>query len=167
MAAALTVLRAFHVAGRPRQTDTPLGSFEEWSRCVRGALVWLGRCDPVGTMDELRALDPALEALTGVMEQWRAVVGTGRVSARELIERATRGVESDAGTRTPEHPDLREALLAVAGGGDEINSRRFGKWLGTHQGRVVGGHRIVRAGLSAGTMMWRLDAQPAVPAGSA
>ena len=36
--AALTILRAFHVAGRPRQVD-PLGSFEDWSDWVRSALI--------------------------------------------------------------------------------------------------------------------------------
>jgi len=40
--AALTVLRAYHVAGRPEQGTIPLGSFEVWSRRVRDALIWLG-----------------------------------------------------------------------------------------------------------------------------
>lgn len=44
--AALTVLRAYHVAGRPEK-PLPLGSFEAWSDLVRGALMWLGAADPV------------------------------------------------------------------------------------------------------------------------
>ena len=34
---AITILRGYHVAGRPDQ-PAPLGSFEEWSDLVRGAL---------------------------------------------------------------------------------------------------------------------------------
>jgi hypothetical protein len=43
--AALTILRAFFIAGRPQQA-TPLGSFTEWSSVVRDALIWLGCADP-------------------------------------------------------------------------------------------------------------------------
>jgi hypothetical protein len=45
VAAALTVLRAFHIAGRPRQSD-PLGSFEAWSNWARDALLCLDEADP-------------------------------------------------------------------------------------------------------------------------
>ncbi len=44
--AALTVLRAFIVAGRPGlEKLTPFGGFEDWSNLVRGALVWAGGAD--------------------------------------------------------------------------------------------------------------------------
>ena len=46
LSAALTVLRAYIVAGKPAQPITPYGSFEEWSGLVRSALVWLGETDP-------------------------------------------------------------------------------------------------------------------------
>jgi putative DNA primase/helicase len=46
VAAALTVLRAFHSAGRPRQSD-PLGSFEAWSSWACDALLCLDEADPV------------------------------------------------------------------------------------------------------------------------
>ena len=52
--AALTILRAYHVAGRPNRPPR-LQSFEQWSDTVRGALVWLGAGDPAATMDRLRA----------------------------------------------------------------------------------------------------------------
>ncbi|MGB7976301.1 MAG: hypothetical protein WCF81_18585 [Roseiarcus sp.] len=55
--AVLTILRAYHVAGRPDQPKA-LGSFEEWSNLVRGALLWLDCADPVSTMEEVRMADP-------------------------------------------------------------------------------------------------------------
>ena len=46
--AALTILRAYVVAGRPDQKLSSFGNFEEWSGLVRSALVWLGEADPLG-----------------------------------------------------------------------------------------------------------------------
>lgn len=43
---ALTILRAYHVAGKPEQKLPSWGSFTTWSRLVRGALVWAGCADP-------------------------------------------------------------------------------------------------------------------------
>ena len=40
--AALTILRAYHVVGKPRQDVKPWGGFDEWSRNIREAL-YLGR----------------------------------------------------------------------------------------------------------------------------
>jgi hypothetical protein len=53
VAACLTVLRAYIVAGAPEQSR-PLGGFEEWSRLVRDALIWLGEPDPLATMERTR-----------------------------------------------------------------------------------------------------------------
>ena len=46
VAAALTICRAYAIAGRPDK-KTPLASFGGWSDTVRSALMWLGEADPV------------------------------------------------------------------------------------------------------------------------
>src|SRR5262249_37745142 len=51
--AALTVLRAYAVAGRPDMGLRPWGSFDGWSRLIRDALVWAGEPDPGQTRTEL------------------------------------------------------------------------------------------------------------------
>jgi putative DNA primase/helicase len=51
VAAALTIVRAYIVAGKPDRLR-PLPSYEPWSDLVRSSLVWLGRSDPVATMEE-------------------------------------------------------------------------------------------------------------------
>jgi hypothetical protein len=66
-----------------------LGSFEDWSRTVRDALVWLGEADPCGSMEYVRSQDPKLDALSAVLTHWRAVIGTARVSVRDVIGHAT------------------------------------------------------------------------------
>ena len=57
VAAALTVLRAWHVAGDRLNLST-FGSFEEWSHRIRAPLVWLGKVDPCETLAEIRENDP-------------------------------------------------------------------------------------------------------------
>jgi hypothetical protein len=54
----LTILRAYHNAGRPDKPD-PLGSYEPWSNWVRGAIIWLGLADPCDTMERIRHNDPS------------------------------------------------------------------------------------------------------------
>ena len=156
VAAGLTVLRAFHIAGRPTQR-TPLGSFGDWSSWVRDALIWLGEADPCATMEEMRGADPKLEALSAVLEHWHAVIGETPINVRELINRATDQRPQLYGRAEFIHPELREALLIVAGEGGVINSRRLGKWIGGHQNRIVGGLKIVAATVSAGSARWQLQ----------
>lgn len=64
LGAALTILRAFHVAGRPDRGLASWGSFAAWSALVRGALVWSGLPDPYETQRRLQvdANEPENEA---------------------------------------------------------------------------------------------------------
>lgn len=156
VSAGLTVLRAFHIAGRPQQR-APLGSFTDWSRWVRDALIWLGEADPCDTMEELRGADPKLDALTSVLEGWREVIGLQPANVRDVIERATEQRPQLYGRAEFVHPEFREALLRVAGEGGAINGRRLGKWIGSHQNRIVGGLRLINAGVSAGFTRWQLQ----------
>jgi hypothetical protein len=162
VAAALTILRAYHAAGRPKQTRA-LGSFGDWSRWIRDALVWLGEADPVASMEELRANDPVLENLNNVLAQWLRVIGPNKpVSVRDIIEVATQK-KHEWYERDFVNPDFREALLNVAGAGGVVNPNRLGKWLGTHKDRVVtvkGDTNfeclLQRHGTIAGKLMWKL-----------
>ena len=57
--AALTAIRAYILAGKPRESKRPLlGSFENWDRLVCGCLMWLGFADPVRTRDQVIETDP-------------------------------------------------------------------------------------------------------------
>ena len=164
VAAALTILRAYHVVGQP-DAPTPLGSYEDWSNWVRGSLIWLGEADPVVTMDAARELDPRLDAISGIFLQWQTIIGSSQVSVRDLIDRATEtmtplGQPFPGYTRQEfRHPDFREALLVVAGDGGAINSKRLGKWLAANQNRLIQGLSIRRGSLSGGVQRWRLVTQ--------
>ena len=153
--AALTILLAYQHAGRPLQADA-LGSFEEWSGLVRNALLWLGSADPVETMERARSSDPRLDELSQVVIHWRAVIGTDRVSIRRLIERVTERSSSTSGGDQFAHPDFRDALLAVAGEGGDVNARRLGRWLTARAKRIVDGCCIDQVGAVDGLMTYRL-----------
>lgn len=158
--AVLTILRAFHLADRPAQIS-PLGSFSEWSSWIRDALIWLGEADPCETMERVRQNDPKLGAVIAVISQWADVVGYDkRVTAKELIDYAIEQNDGSGGSWSPRrefaHPELREALLIVAGDGGSINSRRLGIWLGSVENRLVHGCKIVRDGERGGVGVWKL-----------
>ena len=158
--AALTVLRAYHVAGRPVQKP-PLGSFEEWSRVVRDALLWLGCADPVDTMESARALDPKMERLRAVMVTWKEVIGSERVTLSEVVQRASEKAVStpfDPNGKAPFlHPEFRDALLAVGGAGGFVDAVKLGQWLGRSKNRVLDGDHFEADGFYKGVSSWRLN----------
>jgi hypothetical protein len=155
--AGLTILRAFHIAGRP-EMRAPLGSFTDWSRWVRDALIWLGEADPCDTMEGMRGADPKLEALAAVVEEWRSIIGFTPFTVREIIERASDQRPQLCGRTEFVNPEFREALLRVAGAGGAINGAQLGRWLSAHQNRIVAGHKIIAVGTSSNRVRWQLQA---------
>ena len=141
--AALTVLRAYHAAGRPNRPSPPLQSFTDWSNTVRGALIWLGQGDPVGTMRRLRATDPTTSNLKAVLTVWRDHFRDEATSSAAVVAKAEetitfeKAVGSEDRIRRHAHPSLREALLMVAGKGGRIDTRTLGNWLGKSTDRVI------------------------------
>jgi hypothetical protein len=158
--AALTVLRAYIVAGQPIRRQ-PLGGFEGWSELVRNALIWLDEADPVDTIESARAEDPERQHLEAVVTQWHAVLGDRSVTTRTVIEEAC-GFDLDPTPGDPNriaywHPDFRNALLDVAGERGRVTTGRLGKWLGANKHKVVGKHRLAADTLSAGNARWKLE----------
>jgi putative DNA primase/helicase len=157
--AALTILRAFHAAGRPEPEGVaPLGGFEDWSLLVRNALIWVGCADPVASQEKLRKDDPDKTELEDVMTQWLDVFGGDRATVAEVIESACE-LEPYAGYSANTkfaRPLFRDALLAVAGAGGAVNGKRLGKWLKRNKGRIVGGVRFQQAEQLTTGAIWRL-----------
>jgi putative DNA primase/helicase len=154
--AALTILRAYQVAGRPGKL-TPLGGFTDWSDSVRSALVAFGFADPVDTIEEVRRTDNRLDELQAVLSQWHAAVGRDRVTAAEVIRVAT---ETQPGYAHSEfvRPDFREALLAVAGQAGTVSGRRLGNWLMANKDRLIDGRKLENCGTRQNFAVWRLNA---------
>jgi hypothetical protein len=141
VAAALTVVRAYIVAKRP-SVAPPLASFTEWSNTVRSALIWLGRSDPVETMEAARRDDPTLQAMEAVFTVLTHAIGFGEQNARTVAQIVDLASETTTDFQE-RYSGLKEALRNVAGDrSGMIDHRELGKWLSRHKGRVAKGVRL-------------------------
>jgi hypothetical protein len=125
--AALTVLRAYEVAGRPDQHLPEYGSFEEWSQRVRSALVWLGEADPCLTRTRFKESDPEREALGGVLAALLPISDGAWKKCKDAVS------EFDAGSAVDD---------ALNGAGIACNPKALGIYLSRHNGRTVDGLRL-------------------------
>ena len=158
VSACLIIVRAYLLAGSPGKLPT-IASFEPWSDLVRSALVWLGCRDPVESMKVARDDDPELADLGEMLGQWHACFGPAPVSARDVLEAATKCSVSKTGKPASlVYPDLNDVLFRIVGGKDGINARRFGQWLMAREGRIVADQRFKRAGKGhGGAVLWRVE----------
>ncbi|HEY4159593.1 MAG TPA: bifunctional DNA primase/polymerase, partial [Polyangiaceae bacterium] len=153
LAAALTVLRAYAVAGQTPVQARAMGSYPAWCRVVRDALVWAGGADPVTTQDELReSSDVERDELRDLLTAWHAVLGEQAVTTRELlavarggpvpgVERARRHGRYSAGPSEAESERagaLLDALRGITPGGAEPAAHAIGNRLRTIRGQLVG-----------------------------
>jgi len=137
IAAVLTIVRSYTTAGCPDLLP-PLASFQDWSRLIRSPLVWLGRDDPVKTMEAARADDPTRSTLRAIVSAWRTVVGVNKpLTAGDLKDRACSS--GDKGVML----NKAVSVVATAPGRSEIDAIRLGRWLGRNKGRIVDGLKIV------------------------
>lgn len=87
VAAALTLLRAWFVAGKPgADTRKEWGSFEAWNAIIPPALLWAGEADPVEAHRHLaQTQDEGKSALLAFLLALRAVFGREPKTAKEII----------------------------------------------------------------------------------
>ena len=97
-----------------------LASFDAWSDTVRSALVWLGKADPLDTLESTRADDPERSLLSEVLQAWAKDHGVGAgsdVPLTVIVDRATK-MQSTGGfdpTLEPVFPEFNAAVRAAAG----------------------------------------------------
>ena len=150
LSAALTVLRAYVVAEKPKQELRPMGSYEAWSAIVRGALVWAGLPDPAATQVGLQdGADPEGDTLELLLPAWEAVHGSNAVTVRDLLSDLKGPETEDHGNSrfTDDQLALRDAIgvLCDTMPGAMPSARRLGNRLRHLRGRVRRG-RIIEAG---------------------
>lgn len=137
VSAALTVLAAWHVAGRPSSPLVGRGAFSAWS-AIRHALCWCGLPDPWAELAP-EVADPETEALAEVLAVWH--LGVFYRAADMLGEHAS----------AP--PALRSAVLDAV---PHANALRVGRYLAQHRDRVVDGRCLAvrknRTGVSEFTV---------------
>jgi phage/plasmid primase-like uncharacterized protein len=146
--AALTILRAYHVAGRPKQSFEQFGRFETWSDFVRSAIVWVDLADPCASRKEIENTDPVRIALGSLLSSWYEAFGD--------MSRRVKDVVKEAENKKLEH--LLEALAEIAPDikGCGINTRSLGKKLGTFNRRIENGYRLEKTGTYQSVDTWRV-----------
>jgi hypothetical protein len=163
--AILTILRAWRLARATAGVHvTPLGSFEDWSACVREALIWLGEADPCATTERLQQGDAQRDLILDVLAQWEEVLKFDvPYTAEEIIQIATgmtpnRMQALNLNLSMSKSSALFLALLGVAGGpGGNIDRFRFQCWLrAMHNSRDYAPRRIVRTGTIKHAGKWML-----------
>jgi hypothetical protein len=149
LTAALTILRAYCVAGRPGLGLSAWGSFEGWSALVRAAVVWVGLPDPGETRLFLqRQADVAAEAMDVLLTCWERLDPDKRgLTAAEVIE-----LYKNPQANPPDgYADLRDALEALLG---KPEPRALGNKLRSYCRRVFGGRFVDRAGSRQRAARW-------------
>ena len=167
---ALTILRAYFVAGCPCQGLTPYGSFQPWSDLVRNALVWLGEADPCAGRQDLAAqTDETYEHLAALLTAWEACYalradGTSKDMTINQVKQdialytASKGAEAKAAVPST-WDDLREALAPFDRryDGKTLDTARVGKALHALEGRVIGTKCLRRHGEYRHNACWRIE----------
>jgi len=157
LSAALTVLRAYFVAGCPKVAMRAMGSYEEWSRVVRGALIWAGQPDVAVTQDDLRdsANEDRTDAAT-LLQAWFAYIGHAPTTLADLLENLAR-------VEIGEHPQ-REALKAAlctvcpASEGKLPTSKKLSYRIRSLTGKVMSGGFVLRRGKHGDRgVPWRVE----------
>jgi Bifunctional DNA primase/polymerase, N-terminal len=155
LAAALTILRAYHVAGRPAHGFSPKGGFESWDSLVRGACLWTGVLDdPDGGKIRVREDDDADTATLGAaLAATEQHFGDHLFSAAELARAA-------GDPNTPQL--LRDAVAEWAGDRKgAITGRSVGNKLKANRGRIVNGLRFAHAGRGHEARLWTVRGEGA------
>lgn len=143
---ALTILRAYHVAGRPKQNIPTFGRFEEWSDLVRSALIWLGLADPGESRRRIEDADPVRANLKALLRNWHTCIKQA-ATLKDVIDIA----------KNPGNEAFYDCLMEMAGDKGEINRRELGKQLKKLQDRIEDGLRIKQFGKAmGGIVMWQV-----------
>jgi hypothetical protein len=149
--AAVTLLRAFFVAGCPHGSLPEWGGFSEWSQIVRAAVVWCDMADPAVARQEAKSNDRKVSELRMLIEGWKEADpgrnGMTVSTALELLAKSQKQmdqIEADGGFPVDQYPILRNAIREITAAGKEPNARSIGSKLGHFRSRVSGGEYFER-----------------------
>ena len=136
--AALSIPRAYILAGRPTVEREAFGSFEGWDSLVRSSIIWAGLTDPDTRTEISWEMDEETVLLRSLIEAWEEV-GSSTVS--KAVELAYNGGA----------PLLKELIADFDGDG----KNQVGQVLKKFRGRNVGGKRI--AGSKTKPIQWSIQ----------
>jgi putative DNA primase/helicase len=141
IAAALTLVRAWVVAGRPLGTQV-MGSFESYAETLGGILAVVAVPDFLGNLEELYEVADAEGAQWGrLVELWAEKYGYQAVSVGDLYLLATQIDGFDLGS----------------GNTERSHKVKFGMMLTKQRDKIYGPLKIVHAGTKQRAAQWKLS----------
>ncbi len=146
---ALTIIRAWIVAGKPMTDCRSLGSYGVWSEYCRQPLMWLGLPDCINSIVEAMNEDPDRELLGRLLYAWRECFGLAPKMVRDVVNKSEQG-SSDG-------KELYEVISDIAGNGKEINRLSLGRWIKRQSNRIVGNMRFVKAPGARSAEAWKVE----------
>lgn len=149
VSAALTLIRSWIAAGRPKTDCKSLASYGDWSDLCRQPLLWLGCADPAASVFEAMADDPDREILGRLLHAWHSVFGHIPAMVREVVRQASLTFENNV--------ELKEVLHDIADERGDINRRKLGRWIKRHEERIVDGLKFVRDSGKRSAEAWKIE----------
>ena len=135
----LTILRAYHLAGRPSQGLTPWGSFEEWSGLIRECVFWCTGID-CDTRKELTATsDTTRESSSALLEILETLYPSQKTFFSSEVMTAYEAKDAHGHWL---NPHLREALDAINTNPKGLSSKGIGNLLKSRRNRNFTGRKL-------------------------
>jgi hypothetical protein len=157
--AVLTILRAYILAGKPRQDLTPM-DFVAWSGLIRNAVHWSTGIDPCADHHELADSNPERGQSAALVEAWYELqVGLNRKGFTVAEMLRVLGEDKDGS----EYHPLRDALAELSSRtkpGELPSPGKIGMKIQAIRGQVFGNKRFVRLGDHNRAKVWRVELVP-------
>lgn len=149
VSAAINIIRAWIIAGKPRTKCKSLAGFGDWSDFCRQPLLWLGYPDPAASIFNAIKEDPDRELLGRLLSTWQSTFGNTPTMIREAVNISTyTGAENN---------ELIEVLHDIADERGHVNRHRLGRWIQRHEGQIVDGQRFMRSSGITSTVKWKVE----------
>ncbi len=161
--AALTLLRAWFAAKRPRMGSGTKASFEEWSDIIPHVILWAGGPDVTLCLPSTEEADedPGKAALRALIAIWHRLEGPDGMTCRQLVDylypdgkRPLPGGPPDAALDA-----AREAVEEITShrmGDKAPSSRLLGNRLMRFKGTKLQGKCLRPSGKTGGSVRWKL-----------
>jgi hypothetical protein len=164
VAAALTILRAYAVAGRPDVLGATWGSFEGWTALIPAAIRFAGGPNVLnarlGNTDDVR--DSEFATLRTLLGGIAMLAGKETLRARDVLA-ALWPPGRDQHSSPDGYDDLRDAVESITRSkpGRPPSSRQLADALRGLRGRWIGGQRLFGEPGAKGVTKWGIEATAA------
>lgn len=162
--AAITIVRAWIAAGRPRVAPGSTASYDTWDALVRQPITWISQriaeraemapdlqpfADPIDGIERAYALDPEIAQISALHDAWDKCFGRRLTTVSEVVSAVETAMCDNSIA-------LREVVREIAGERGPINRKALGRWFLRHVDRRVDGRRLVRGAQRDGRTAWVL-----------